>query len=204
MECVEGLSKKSAKIRALAEAGHTRGDIARFLGVRYQHVRNVLVHGAVKVADAPADKEEMDKIAAGLKSKADKIRALAKAGHSRTAIAQYLKIRYQHVRNVLVRDKAEPRGDATAGYGEQRAIWSKVGPAGRIVIPAEYRESLGLKEGDSVHLQLVDGEIRIVPQDVVFRQIQETVAKYVPEGVSLADELIEERRREAKREERGA
>jgi bifunctional DNA-binding transcriptional regulator/antitoxin component of YhaV-PrlF toxin-antitoxin module len=38
-EKVEGVS---AKIRALNAAGYERADIARFLGKRYQHVRNVL------------------------------------------------------------------------------------------------------------------------------------------------------------------
>jgi hypothetical protein len=37
------LPTKSAKIRALARAGFERADIARFLGIRYQHVRNVLM-----------------------------------------------------------------------------------------------------------------------------------------------------------------
>jgi hypothetical protein len=40
----EGLPTKSAKIRALAAAGYRRADIASFLGIRYQHVRNVLLH----------------------------------------------------------------------------------------------------------------------------------------------------------------
>jgi len=35
-------STVSDKIRALAAAGHERAEIARFLGKRYQHVRNVL------------------------------------------------------------------------------------------------------------------------------------------------------------------
>ena len=39
----EPLATKSAKIRALNKAGFARADIARFLGIRYQHVRNVLV-----------------------------------------------------------------------------------------------------------------------------------------------------------------
>ncbi|HEX6001578.1 MAG TPA: hypothetical protein VFZ16_19620, partial [Hyphomicrobiaceae bacterium] len=42
-ELTNGLPTKSAKIRALSEAGCSRADIARFLGIRYQHVRNVLV-----------------------------------------------------------------------------------------------------------------------------------------------------------------
>ncbi len=38
----EGLATKAAKIRALAERGYERADIARFLSIRYQHVRNTL------------------------------------------------------------------------------------------------------------------------------------------------------------------
>lgn len=40
---VAGLNSKSAKIRALAEAGYLRTEIAEFLSIRYQHVRKVLV-----------------------------------------------------------------------------------------------------------------------------------------------------------------
>lgn len=39
----EGLETTSSKIRALYAAGHDKADIARFLGIIYQHVRNVLV-----------------------------------------------------------------------------------------------------------------------------------------------------------------
>jgi len=39
----EGLTSKSDKIRALARAGFLRAEIARILGIRYQHVRSVLV-----------------------------------------------------------------------------------------------------------------------------------------------------------------
>jgi ribonuclease VapC len=39
----EGLSSKSEKMRVLAKAGYSRGDIARYLGTSYQFVRNVLL-----------------------------------------------------------------------------------------------------------------------------------------------------------------
>jgi len=42
-EITHGLTTKSAKIRALADAGYDRTEIAKVLGIRYQHVRNVLV-----------------------------------------------------------------------------------------------------------------------------------------------------------------
>jgi len=44
---VENLPTKSAKIRALAQAGFERTEIAHFLNIRYQHVRNVLVQSSV-------------------------------------------------------------------------------------------------------------------------------------------------------------
>lgn len=44
-----------------------------------------------------------EEIVRGLQTTADKIRALANAGYDRTEIAKFLNIRYQHVRDVLVR-----------------------------------------------------------------------------------------------------
>ena len=40
---LNGLPTKSAKIRYLHSMEWSRSDIARELGVRYQHVRNVLI-----------------------------------------------------------------------------------------------------------------------------------------------------------------
>lgn len=39
---VNSLTTKSAKIRALAAMNWSRGQISKALGLRYQHVRNVL------------------------------------------------------------------------------------------------------------------------------------------------------------------
>lgn len=37
------LPTKSSKIRYLAAKGWSRGETAKFMGIRYQHVRNVLI-----------------------------------------------------------------------------------------------------------------------------------------------------------------
>ncbi|MGQ0675484.1 MAG: AbrB/MazE/SpoVT family DNA-binding domain-containing protein [Rhodospirillales bacterium] len=55
---VSGLSTKSDKIRALGKARYQRADIARYLNIRYQHVRNVLEEAkqnitATKAKDMP-------------------------------------------------------------------------------------------------------------------------------------------------------
>lgn len=42
-EAYSKLTGASAQIRYLASLGWERGDIARFTGKRYQHVRNVLI-----------------------------------------------------------------------------------------------------------------------------------------------------------------
>ena len=81
---------------------------------------------------------------------------------------------------------------------QQRA--TKVDRHGRVVIPAEYRRALGLREGDAVVIQLDDGALRILTRAQAIRRAQEIVAKYVSPGRSLVDELIAERRAEAARE----
>jgi AbrB family looped-hinge helix DNA binding protein len=71
---------------------------------------------------------------------------------------------------------------------------------GRVVIPAEVRKELGLKVGDQLLLRVEDNEMRLFSVLEGIRRAQEIVRRYVPEGVSLADELIAERRAEAERE----
>jgi hypothetical protein len=51
-------------------------------------------------------------------------------------------------------------------------------------------------------IELADGELRLRSFDPALKRVREIVRKYVPEDVSLADELIRERREEAAREER--
>ena len=55
---VESGMTVSDKIRALNDLGHTRADIARLLGKRYQHVRNVLeadkLHGVRRQPPPPS------------------------------------------------------------------------------------------------------------------------------------------------------
>lgn len=77
---------------------------------------------------------------------------------------------------------------------------AKMTEGGRIVISAEYRKALGLKVGDKVVLRLEDGGVPISTLDTAIRRAQEFVRQYVPEGYSLVDELIADRRAEAERE----
>lgn len=77
---------------------------------------------------------------------------------------------------------------------------TKIDKNGRVFIPAEYRQKLGLEAGDEVVVQLCDDELQIVSHAEALRRVRELIARHVPEDRSLADELIAERRAEAARE----
>ena len=76
----------------------------------------------------------------------------------------------------------------------------KMGSNGRLVIPAHYRKALEIEEGDKLIITLVNKELHISRIDEAIRSAQALVEKYIPDNRSLADELIQERRLEAKRE----
>ena len=73
---------------------------------------------------------------------------------------------------------------------------AKIAEGGRVVIPAGYRKSLGVQVGDEVILVLENREVRILTQQRAIEKAQALVRRYVPEGRSLVDELIRERREE--------
>lgn len=75
-------------------------------------------------------------------------------------------------------------------------IRTRLAEGGRIVIPAEYRQALGLQVGDEVILRLEDGEVRVFTPNQAIKRAQELVRRYIPQGRSLSDELIAERRLE--------
>ena len=85
-------------------------------------------------------KDEMDKVTASLPTKSAKIRALDKLGATRSEIANYLQIRYQHVRNVLVGpaqlspnggDRGNPSVPPTAGETLPRVLSLSIDEAKR-------------------------------------------------------------------------
>jgi AbrB family looped-hinge helix DNA binding protein len=80
---------------------------------------------------------------------------------------------------------------------------ARVDKHGRIVIPAEFRRALSIKEGDSLTVELNDGELRLLTFKAAVRRSQALVAKYFSPDRSLVDELIAERIAEAEAEDRG-
>jgi hypothetical protein len=156
---------------------------------------------------------EMDIRVSGLTTKSDKIRTLARAGYSRSQIADYLNIRYQHVRNVLVDEERKNGGgrlgmaEAEAPFEHQKkdvdvrwAVRVDVAPDGALTLPSSILAAAGLATGGFLLVRFADDEIRMMTLEATTRKIQAMVRQSVPDGVSLVDELIAERREEAKRE----
>jgi AbrB family looped-hinge helix DNA binding protein len=77
---------------------------------------------------------------------------------------------------------------------------AKLNYEGRIVIPAACRKKLGMVPGQDVLLQINDGGLFVYTQELCLSRLREWVVDRVAPGVSLADELLSERRAEAAKE----
>jgi AbrB family looped-hinge helix DNA binding protein len=80
------------------------------------------------------------------------------------------------------------------------AIPVRVGPKGRVVVPAEIRRELGIEEGTELMARIEGDGVVLEPRSAAIRRLQ-SLLSHIPREVSLVDELIAERREEARREE---
>jgi AbrB family looped-hinge helix DNA binding protein len=80
------------------------------------------------------------------------------------------------------------------------AIPVHVGAKGRVVLPAVFRHSLGLEEGDELLARVEGRGIVLEPRGAAVERLRELVRASVPPKTSLVDELLAERRFEARRE----
>ncbi|MBP1807653.1 AbrB/MazE/SpoVT family DNA-binding domain-containing protein [Rubellimicrobium aerolatum] len=66
----------------------------------------------------------------------------------------------------------------------------KIIEGGKLVIPAAMRRELGIATGDTVVVDVTGGETRVRSLPAAIARAQAILRRYVPEGISLADELI--------------
>ena len=76
----------------------------------------------------------------------------------------------------------------------------KVEKSGRILIPAAVRRRFDLKEGTEMILRVDETGIQMGTREQALARIHERLRRYIPEGRILSEELIQERRAEAERE----
>ena len=80
-------------------------------------------------------------------------------------------------------------------------VKAKVDSQGRVLIPAAIRDAMKMKPGSHVAMYLDEDGLHLVTSHIAGERLRREIAKHVPEGVSLADELIADRRAEAARDD---
>ena len=79
-------------------------------------------------------------------------------------------------------------------------VTSKLNDNGRIVIPAEIRQKMGLRPGDILMLHVEDNVLIVESQQSRIRRVQESLRRLIPSDRVLSDELVTDRREEARNE----
>jgi AbrB family looped-hinge helix DNA binding protein len=77
-----------------------------------------------------------------------------------------------------------------------------------VVIPAEIRRELGIESGETLMARVESGRLVLERRSEILSRLRSELREAAPPGTSMVDELLAERRREARREaaehERGA
>lgn len=94
----------------------------------------------------------------------------------------------------------DPPGFSEASQPFGGPVRLKVGPDGRILIPADMRRAAGLEPGATVLADLRDGEIRLATSATRLRRLQAIVRRHDRGSGSVVDEFIADKRAEAARE----
>jgi AbrB family looped-hinge helix DNA binding protein len=76
----------------------------------------------------------------------------------------------------------------------------RVDAAGRVVVPSDLRQRLGIEPGHDLILTADAQGIHLQTFEQAVKAVQEAFAPYRVPGVSVVDELIREREEEARRE----
>jgi|ERR1051326_347054 AbrB family looped-hinge helix DNA binding protein len=140
-------------------------------------------------------------VAAANLSKSERIRRLKQQGMRQTDIARALGISDQFVANVVGRMRPSANSQtAMQQASDPVQVRTQIAEGGRLVIPASFRAALGVDTGDTLLLRLEDGEIRVLTANTALRRSQQLLRPFLPEGRSLVDELVAERRAAAERE----
>ncbi len=77
----------------------------------------------------------------------------------------------------------------------------KIDNQGRLLLPSQIRQILSMNPGSEVIVTLGGNRISVQTPQHALRAIQQRLAELVPPEISLADELIQDRRKEAAHED---
>jgi len=78
----------------------------------------------------------------------------------------------------------------------------RIAAGGRVVIPAEVRQGLGVSEGDELLITRDGDGIRITTVKQAVKEVQTFFGQFKKPGESVVDEFLAERNEEAYKEDR--
>jgi AbrB family looped-hinge helix DNA binding protein len=83
------------------------------------------------------------------------------------------------------------------------AIPTRIDAHGRLVVPKEVREALGLPQGGEVQLTVRDGVLEVASPAVIVRRLQERVRAYQGRSADryTTDDFLKDRHDEAARDD---
>jgi hypothetical protein len=133
---------------------------------------------------------EMDRLTAGITTKAAKVRALNEAGVSTADIGRYLDIRYQHVYNVLLRAGAISKTESAVPTPSGDAIVLTLEPGGSVRLPASFLSEHGLAEGDRLICRTGPDGMTIMSRTRALDHLREVARNRMPEESDLFEALL--------------
>jgi AbrB family looped-hinge helix DNA binding protein len=83
---------------------------------------------------------------------------------------------------------------------ERQTYHLKVDSSGRIVLPADARTRNHIAEGDTVIVVEDDSGLHVKTRDQIVAEAQAYFASFVPRGVMLSEEVLQDRRAEHERD----
>lgn len=87
--------------------------------------------------------------------------------------------------------------------GNNIPFWNcRVDASGRLVLPLQVRTDQDIDNGDELVVTVEDGAIVLRSYADAMKRLQDAFCEGIPAGVSLSQELIEERKKEVDRAER--
>jgi bifunctional DNA-binding transcriptional regulator/antitoxin component of YhaV-PrlF toxin-antitoxin module len=100
----------------------------------------------------------------------------------------------------MARSKAKAGGFAVApaewNLTLPKRLDLQLGPGGRVVIPAVFRQAMRVKEGERLMASVVDGELRLITPEMGIKLAQKIVRETIPADADLIADLFEMRRQE--------
>jgi AbrB family looped-hinge helix DNA binding protein len=82
-----------------------------------------------------------------------------------------------------------------------KSVAVKVSASGRINLPSEVRKALGLRGPGHVVITMEDDQVRLRTMAQALEHVRALARPYAPKGHLASEELIAERRAEARRED---